>query len=103
MSRILLHNHVYSFDPKRDLEEVKDGLAVDIDSMLKTGIVRDAGESLDNNGIDDPTNIIGLVRDPFAALDAQRALKKYGKKNKAATAAAVDQATSTAAPEPKSD
>lgn len=100
MSRILSCNHVIAFDPLRDVQEVESGLAVDVTEMLQTGIVHDAGESLDNNGIDDPSNIIGLVRDEFAAIDAQRAIKKYGKRNKEATAEAVQTATETAAPKP---
>lgn len=100
MSRILSHDIRLEFDPLRDVQEVESGLAVDVTEMLQTGIVRDAGESLDNNGIDDPSNIIGLVRDPFAAIDAQRAIKKYGKKNKPATEAAVESATIVDAPKP---
>lgn len=100
MSRILSHENHLVFDPLRDVQEVESGLAVDVTEMLQTGIVRDAGESLDNNGIDDPNNIIGLVRDPFAAIDAQRAIKKFGKKNKPATEQAVQSATNVDAPKP---
>lgn len=100
MSRILSHEFHLEFDPLRDVKEVESGLAVDITEMLQTGIVHDAGESLDNNGIDDPNNIIGLVRDPFAAIDAQRAIKKYGKKNKTATEKAVESAAIVDAPKP---
>ena len=100
MSRIISHVHDYSYNPLRDVMDVESGLAVDVTEMLQTGIVHDAGESLDNNGIDDPNNIIGLVRDEFAAIDAQRAIKKYGKKNKVATAEAVESAAEVAAPKP---
>ena len=54
-------------------------LGVDINDMLQTGIVKDSGETLDNNGIDDPIKIIGRVRDVFDAMDASRIVKKYGK------------------------
>lgn len=101
MSRILSHVFHLEFDPLRDVQEVESGLAVDITEMLQTGIVHDAGESLDNNGIDDPNNIIGLVRDPFAAIDAQRAIKKYGKKNKSAVEKAVESATVVDNPKPE--
>lgn len=100
MSRILQRNHVIAYDPKRDVQEVVSGLAVDVTAMLQTGIVHDSGENLDNNGIEDPSSIIGLVRDEFAAIDAQRAIKKYGKRNKAATAEAVDTAAAVGAPAP---
>lgn len=88
------------FNPLRDVKEVEDGLAVNVTDMMRTGIVKDSSESLDNNGIDDPSNIIGLVRDEFAAIDAQRAVKKYGKRNKSATADAISTATEVAAPKP---
>lgn len=87
------------YDPVRDAQEVEQHLAVNVDDMLRTGIVKDSGESLDNNGIDDPNNIIGIVRDEFAAIDAQRAIKKYGKKP-AAQAAAVESAASVSSPKP---
>lgn len=89
---------VVSYDPKRDVKEVVSGLAVNVTDMMKTGVVKDSSESLDNNGIDDPSNIIGLVRDEFAALDAQRAIRKYGKRNKEATQAAAETAVDISKP-----
>lgn len=67
------------FDELRDCMAVVPNLGVDINDMLQTGIVKDSGETLDNNGIDDPSMIIGRVRDTFDALDASRIIKKYGK------------------------
>lgn len=67
------------YDPLRDCMEVIPDLGVDINDMLQTGIVKDSGETLDNNGIDDPSKIIGRVRDNFDAMDAQRIIKKYGR------------------------
>lgn len=91
------------FDELRDVARVEPGLAVNIDDMLKTGVIKDSSESLDNNGIDDPNQVIGIVRDEFAAIDAARAIRKYGKKKPAAQQAAVESATSVAAPAPSSD
>lgn len=88
------------FDPDRDVLEVENGLAVDINDMLETGIVHDASASLDNNGIDDPNQVIGLVRDEFAAIDAMRAIRKYGKKAPQKAAAAETAAAAEAAPAP---
>lgn len=92
-------DHAPKYDPLRDSCEVVSGLAVDVTDMLRTGVVRDASGDLSNNGIDDPMNIIGLVRDAFAAIDAQRAIRKYGKKVERAQAAA-EAATAVAAPAP---
>lgn len=93
---------VCKFDPLRDVCEVVSGLAVNITDMLQTGVVRDSSESLDNNGIDDPLQVIGLVRDEFAAIDAARAIRKYGKKSKEAVQSASLAAASVAAPAPSS-
>lgn len=67
-----------------DTAKVIPGLATDINDMLKTGIVRDGEISLDNNGIDDPEHIIGRCSDQFDAIEAARAIKKYGKNKKKA-------------------
>lgn len=68
------------FDPKRDYQEVESGLVVDLSETLKTGIVKESNVSLDTNGIDDPESIVGVVRDRFDAIEAERAIRKYGKK-----------------------
>lgn len=91
---------VCKYNPDRDSLEVVSDLSVNITDMMETGIVRDASVSLDNNGIDDPNQIIGLVRDEFAAIDAMRAVRKYGKKAPAKAEAAAAAATEPAAPAP---
>lgn len=91
------------FNPLRDVKEVVDGLAVNITDMLTTGVVKDASINLDNNGIDDPNAVIGIVRDEFAAIDAMRAVRKYGKKSKEVQQEAVEAATAAAAPAPSSE
>lgn len=88
------------YNPDRDALEVVSYLSVDITDMMETGIVKDASVSLDNNGIDDPNQIVGLVRDEFAAIDAMRAVRKYGKKAPAKAEAAAAAATESAAPAP---
>lgn len=77
-----------------DAQEVVQGLGVNIDDMLRTGIVKDCGETLDNNGIDEPSKIIGRIRDVFDAMDAARAIKKYGKKSPAKAESVVENAPS---------
>lgn len=92
-----------SYNPLRDVKEVVSGLAVNIDDMLQTGIVKGSDESLDNNSIDDPNQIIGIVRDEFAAIDAMRAIRKYGRKSKAAQQSASEKAASVGAPAPSGE
>lgn len=77
------------YNPLKDAEEVKQGLGVDINDMLQTGVVKDSSETLDNNGIDEPGRIIGRIRDVFDAIDASRIIKKYGKKAPAKAAEGV--------------
>lgn len=91
------------FNPDRDVLEAVGGLAVNITDMLETGIVHDSSQELDNNGIDDPTQVIGLVRDEFAAIDAMRAIRKYGKKSPRKAEAAAAAATEPAAPAPTNE
>lgn len=91
------------FDPIRDALEVVSGLAVNVTEMLETGIVHDSADSLDNNGIDDPNQIIGLVRDEFAAIDAMRAIRKFGKKAPAEAEKAAAAATAPGAPAPSNE
>lgn len=92
--------HSPVFNPVKDVAEVVSGLAVNITDMLKTGVIHDSTGSLDNNGIDDPNDIIGLVRDEFAAIDAARAIRKYGRKQQRAAEKAVETAAEVAAPAP---
>lgn len=84
---------ICKFNPLTDAMEVVDGLAVSIDDMLQTGIVKDSGETLDNNGIDDPSQIIGRINDVFDAMDAARIVKKYGKKAPAKATSEVKDVT----------
>lgn len=68
------------YDERRDAQKVVQGLGVNIDDMLQTGIVKNSSETLDNNGIDEPGKVIGRIRDVFDAMDAARIVKKYGRK-----------------------
>lgn len=68
------------FDPSKDFTKVESGLVVSLSEALKTGVVKDSGISLDTNGIDDPEAVLGRVKDRFDAIEASRAIRKYGKK-----------------------
>lgn len=81
--------------PWVDTQKVVPDLAVEIDDMLQTGIVRDSSENENNNGIDNPEAIIGRVRDVFDAMDAARIIKKYGRKPKQAAAEVAQTITSS--------
>lgn len=78
----LKYVHICKYDPLKDAQELIPDLGVNVDDMLQTGVVKDSGETLDNNGLDNPDRIIGRIRDVFDAMDATRIIKKYGKKAK---------------------
>lgn len=87
-----MKNKVYKFNELRDIKKVVSHLAIDVNDMLRTGIVDSGATSEEGNGIEDPNQIIGMVRDNFDAVDCLRAIKKYGKKAPAKAAAVVEQA-----------
>lgn len=68
------------YDAKRDIKEVIDGLSIDIDDALKTGVVKDGSADIEYNNLDNPDSIVGRIEDPISAIEARRALNKYGKK-----------------------
>lgn len=77
------------YNPLKDAQKVVPDLGVNIDDMLQTGIVKNSSETLDNNGIDDPSDIIGRITSIFDALDAERVVRKYGKKSPARAQAEI--------------
>ena len=68
------------FDAKRDFQEVEQGLVVSLSETLKTGVIKESQATLESNGITDPDTIVGVCRDRFDAIDAERAIRKHGKK-----------------------
>lgn len=68
------------FNDNRDVQEVVSGLAVDINDMLQTGVIKDSVYEEDNNGISEPQQVLGRISDTFDAIEASRAIRKYGKK-----------------------
>lgn len=71
---------ICEFNPQRDVAEVEQGLAVDIDDALRTGIVKDMSYALDYNGLSEPSQVIGRISDSFDVIEAQRVVRKYGKR-----------------------
>lgn len=76
---------VCEFNPQRDIHEVEQGLAVDINEALRTGVVKDNEYNLNYNNISEPSGIVGRITNTFDAIEAQRVIKKYGKKVKVET------------------
>ena len=92
---------VCEFNPQRDIHEVEQGLAVDINEALRTGVVKDNEYNLNYNNISEPSNIVGRINNTFDAIEAQRVIKKYGKKanvDTVVTAGAGEVPSSASAP-----
>lgn len=92
--KVIRSAQVCVYREEADADQVKQGLGVDINDMLQTGIIKDSSETLDNNGIESPSNIVGRIHDVFDAIDAARVIKKYGKKAPAKAAEGVAQIAS---------
>lgn len=68
------------FEALSDYQKVEQGLVYSLTDALKTGVVKESETTLESNGIDDPETIIGRVANRFDAIEAERAIRKYGKK-----------------------
>lgn len=91
------------FNEYRDIQEVVSGLAVDITDALETGVVRDSTYEEDTNGISEPNQILGRISDNFDAIEASRAIRKYGKKAADVVKSATETASASDAAAPKSE
>lgn len=81
MSRLVEKiGRICEFDRNKDYQEVEQGLVYSLTDALKTGVVKESETTLESNGIDDPETIVGRVTNRFDAIEAERAIRKYGKK-----------------------
>lgn len=66
-----------NFNPDKDICEVVEGLAINLNSVIETGIVPSSGTDVNYNGIE-AHDISGCFRvnDVFQAMDLQ---KRFGK------------------------
>lgn len=64
------------YNPVADIDNVQEGLAVDLVRALTEGVIQDTGEIPYHNDIEDPTTISGRVNDVFEAMDADRSLSQ---------------------------
>lgn len=80
------------FDKNKDISEVAEGLAINLQKAIDSGIVLDSSINLDVNGIENPSDVWTRVNDVFQAIDAERKLGTL--KQNAAAQAAASQSTS---------
>lgn len=64
------------FDENVDISQVVPDLSICISDALETGTIHDTGTLGNFNGISEPSQISGRVRDQFEAFEAAQALKK---------------------------
>lgn len=64
------------FNPNRDIQAVRPGLAIDLSKALSDGVVKDTGIEPDFNGLDEVSTIGRRVSDSFEALDALKRVRK---------------------------
>lgn len=64
------------YNPTTDINNVQEGLSVDLVRALTEGVIQDTGEIPYHNDIEDPTTISGRVNDVFEAIDADRSLSQ---------------------------
>lgn len=93
---------VCKFDPDKDIAKVLPGQAIDINDALQTGTIKDLTSDLDNNGIEDPENIVGRIESEFDAIEAQRAINKYERKRQGSKKTDVSSEPSKAPSAPSS-
>lgn len=76
------------YDPMRDIAKVVPDLSVDLVAAIETGVVLDTGTIAEHNEIDDPSSVIGRVRDCFDAFEAKKAILNAGRIQQPAGSAA---------------
>lgn len=67
------------YDPKKDIAKVIPDMSVDLAAAIETGVVLDTGTIAEHNEIDDPSCVIGRVRDCFDAFEAKKAILNAGR------------------------
>ena len=94
MKQVCKHN------PKKDIREVAPNLSIDLAKTLDNKMVPATGTELSYNNIQNPSDIVGRIRDTFDAIDAQRSAIKQGRadaaKAKVDAQAHTSQTSSTA-------
>lgn len=67
------------YDPRKDISKVIPDMSVDLAAAIETGVVLDTGTIAEHNEIDDPSCVLGRVRDCFDAFEAKKAILNAGR------------------------
>lgn len=83
------------YDPQRDIAKVVPDMSVDLAAAIETGVVLDTGTIAEHNEIDDPSSVIGRVRDCFDAFEAKKAILNAGRIQQSAASSEESAQTAT--------
>lgn len=70
---------ICKFNSKRDIRKTVPDMFVDLAGAIESGVVLDTGMIAEHNDIDDPSSVIGRVRDVFDAYEAQKRILSSGR------------------------
>lgn len=71
--------YTINFDSSRDIQAPVPDMSVDLAAAIESGVVLDTGMIVEHNDIDNPSSVLGRVRDVFDAFEAQKKILNAGK------------------------
>lgn len=73
------------YNPDKDIARVVPNLSISLKNAVETGSIKDTGYIPEFNNIDDPSKVVGIVRDNFEAVDAMEYIRATGQKSQTPT------------------
>lgn len=66
--------YTYKHNPEKDIEVVIPNLSIVLTDVNETLTIKDTGQTITDNGIEETSEIYGIARDNFAVVKAQDAI-----------------------------
>lgn len=66
--------YTYKHNPDKDIEVVIPNLSIVLTDVNETLTIKDTGQTITDNGIEETSEIYGIARDNFAVVKAQEAI-----------------------------
>lgn len=66
--------YTYNHNPEKDIEVVIPNLSIVLTDVNETLTIKDTGQTITDNGIEETSEIYGIARDNFAVVKAQDAI-----------------------------
>ena len=73
------------YNPKRDINAVTPGLALDLSKAIESGQVLSTGVATEYNDISSPSEIVGRASDNFEVFNTQREIIRTARARKASS------------------